>query len=117
MKLKSNEKKDRLLVALEGAMGIVSLACEKARVSRSTYYDYYNSDSEFAKRVDELSDIALDFTESQLLKLIEKGNPQAIMFYLKTKGKKRGYSERVEIESGGVKPSPVIIYLPNNQRE
>ena len=36
----------------------------------------------------------LDFAESKLLQLIGEGNPHAIMFFLKTIGKDRGYTEQ-----------------------
>jgi len=39
--------------------------------------------------------------ESKLLKLIDDGNPQAIMFFLKTQGKHRGYTERTEQQQIG----------------
>ena len=40
--------------------------------------------------------VALDMAESQLHKQILGGNTSATIFYLKTKGKNRGYVERHE---------------------
>jgi hypothetical protein len=51
----------------------------------------------FKRKVDDISNIALDFAESQLHKQIGDQNTSATIFYLKTKGKKRGYVERQEI--------------------
>ena len=51
-------------------------------------------DEEFKKSVDSIEDIALDFAESQLHKQIKDGNVTATIFYLKTKGTKRGYIEK-----------------------
>ena len=41
---------------------------------------------------------ALDLAESKLIKLIKEGNLTAIIFFLKTQGKHRGYVERQELE-------------------
>ena len=89
-------KKAQLLKALEKSLGIVSTACEAASISRTTYYKYYNEDKDFKRSVDSISDIALDCAESQLFELIKEKNVTAIIFYLKTKGKKRGYIEKQE---------------------
>lgn len=87
-------KKEQLLEALEKSLGIVSTACQSVGVSRTTYYKYYNEDDDFKQSVDSISDIALDCAESQLFELIKEKNVTAIIFYLKTKGKKRGYVEK-----------------------
>ena len=97
MSNKSDIYKSRLLEALENSLGVVTTACKKANVSRKTFYQYCNDDLEFKKAVDDIENIALDFAESQLHKQIQGGNTAATIFYLKTKGKKRGYVERQEI--------------------
>ena len=91
-------KKEKLLGALTNSLGIVTTACQITGIGRTTYYSYYNSDDEFAKEVDEINNIALDFAESQLFDLIKDKNITAIIFFLKTKGKYRGYSERSEYD-------------------
>ena len=68
-------------------MGIVSTAFASVGMSRTTYYKYYNEDDDFKTQVDNISDIAIDFAESQLFELIKGGNITAVIFYLKTKGK------------------------------
>ena len=97
MSNKSDIYKSRLLEALENSLGVVTTACKKANISRKTFYQYCNDDPEFKKAVDDIENIALDFAESQLHKQIQGGNTAATIFYLKTKGKKRGYVERQEI--------------------
>ena len=92
--MKKEESKGIFLEALAAAAGIVLTACESVNVSRSTYYRWYKEDAAFAERVDEISEEQLDFVEGKLLKAIKDGDTTAIIFYLKTKGKKRGYSEK-----------------------
>ena len=91
-------KKEMLLEGLVKSLGVITSACAIANVSRTSYYSYYNDDDEFAKEVDEVSNIALDFAESQLFDLIKDKNITAIIFFLKTQGRHRGYSERIEYE-------------------
>jgi len=85
-----------LLEALEKSLGVVTMACKKVNIGRTTFYQWLKEDEEFSKAVQDISEVALDFAESQLHTQIKEGNTSATIFYLKTKGKKRGYIERVE---------------------
>lgn len=91
------QNKKNLLEALEKSLGVVTTACKTARLDRTTFYNYVNSDPEFAAKVKDIEDIALDFVETKFHHQISKGDTTACIFYLKTKGKARGYVERQEI--------------------
>ena len=94
-------KKEAMLKALEKTLGVVTPALKQADVSRCQYYQWLKKDSEFAARVADMSDVALDFAESKLHKQISGGNAASTIFYLKSKGKNRGYIERQEIDHSG----------------
>ena len=89
--------KKSLINSLEKSMGVVTTACKNVGIHRSTFYEYYNNDPEFKKEVNDIGNVALDFTESKMFEQIRDGNTSLIKFYLATKGKKRGYVERQEI--------------------
>ena len=91
-------RKKNLIDHLEKTLGIVTTACKNADVARSTHYNWMNEDEEYRKAVEDIDNIAVDFAESKLHKQIEKGDTTSIIFYLKTKGKRRGYIERQEID-------------------
>lgn len=122
--------KKNLLAALEASLGVVTTACKRAGVARSTYYNWLNEDPVFKGAVAELTEVALDFGESQLHKLmqgytlpetkvflnsdtkepievpmIRHYGPDAtsVIFFLKTKGKERGYTppKAIDITSKG----------------
>jgi len=87
-----------MLDALEKSLGVVTSACKTVGIGRTTHYLWLQEDKEYKAAVDELSDVAIDFAESQLHKQIKEGNSTATIFFLKTKGKKRGYVERQEVD-------------------
>jgi hypothetical protein len=62
-----------------------------------------------------MPDIALDFVESQAYKGIEDGDKSLIIFYLKTKGRKRGYVERSENINRNIDESFDISKLNDEQ--
>jgi hypothetical protein len=107
-------------------IGRDSQSCEKANINRSTHYEWMNEDEQYRASVDAINEAQIDFAETQLMKLIKGAthqvvtargdvveivdapNPTATIFYLKTKGKKRGYVEKQELDhSGG--PLQIII--------
>lgn len=99
---KSDTIKRKLVEAMEKSLGVVTNACQMVGCTRDTYYRYMRDDPEFAAKIDNIKDIALDFVESQMFNEIrEHRNPTLMIFYLKTKGKERGYIERSEHIIGG----------------
>ena len=97
-------QKKAMVEALEKSLGVVSSACRAMDISRQTHYNWLKTDAEYKAAVEELSKVAIDFAESHLHKLIKEGNPAATIFFLKTKGKNRGYVERQEIAVAEKKP-------------
>lgn len=106
---KTEQHKKAILEALEKSLGVVTTSCKKVGIGRTQFYNWLNDDNEFRTKVDDIQNVALDFAESQLHKQIGDGNTSATIFYLKTKGKKRGYVERTEF--AGVNEQPLIINL------
>ena len=99
--MKTNKKqqtKKALLDALEKSLGIVTTACKIVGVDRGTFYRYYNEDENFKKAVKDIENVSLDFAETKLLEQIKSNNTAATIFYLKTKGKNRGYIEKQQIQ-------------------
>jgi hypothetical protein len=101
--------KKAMIDALEKSLGIVTTACKSVGISRETHYRWTREDAEYKLAVDDIGDIALDFAESQLHKQIQNGEVTSTIFYLKTKGKKRGYIERNEITGADGKDAVNII--------
>lgn len=124
-------KKKELVEAMSQCYGIVTDACRKCDVPRSTYYLWLNDDPEFKKSIEDTQEQAIDFVEGKLFQkvngvTVRKGvdeetgediiydlppSDTAIIFFLKTKAKKRGYVERTEVapvDSDGNSLQPII---------
>ena len=134
---KFDSNKKRMLAALESALGVVTSAAKQASIHRSSHYNWMNPKHElfdplYVRAVEDISDVALDFAESQLHQKMQgvkianakgevlyKREPDttALIFYLKTKGKKRGYVERVETEQINFEPIQVEIIDPNAETQ
>lgn len=137
------QQKKAMLAALKVSLGVIETACKATGVPRSNHYLWLKTDPEYAEAVGEVTEISLDFAESQLLKVIRgytlpdvrvlanKEDPEspiivpitkhigtdvaATIFYLKTKGKARGYVERQQIEN--VTPTDPIDQFTDSQLE
>ena len=106
----SDTHKKAMLEALEKSLGVVTTACKAIDISRETHYRWLREDADYKAAVESLSDVALDFAESQLHKKIMEGDTTATIFFLKTKGKKRGYIERQELSGVSDAPIQLMIY-------
>ena len=103
---RTQEAKKKLIAALEKSLGIVTEACEKAELSRRQHYVWYKEDEDYRKSVDSIEGKYIDFAETHLKEQIEKGSTPATIFYLKTRGRKRGYNDTLDITSDN---EPIII--------
>ena len=117
MATKSNILKNNIIKALEKHLGVVTSACKEVGCNRSTFYKYYNNDSKFKEKVDELQNVALDFVESKLFEQIQNDNATSTIFYLKTKGQARGFIEQNIIEHKGGIESKLIQWKPADKKQ
>ncbi len=97
---RQEEEKKKTLEYLE-KMPIVQIACERASISRATYYRWRNDDKEFKK----LADRAIregelfinDLSESQVITLIKDKSWSAISFWLRHHHPK--YADKIKVEA------------------
>ena len=89
---------DQVAEALRSAAGVRSAAASLLKCSPSTVKRYVDRSETLARIEGEIVEQIIDLAESRLVDAINDGNLTAIMFYLRTKGKHRGYSERHQVE-------------------
>lgn len=96
---KSGQLKSQILEQLKRTP-IVEAACQKAGISRQTFYRWKFEDPEFAKEVEKAIDdgrmLVNDLSESQVLSLIRDKNWPAISFWLKHHHP--SYKTKIQIE-------------------
>ncbi len=106
-------KKQKIIELYKLTFGNVTKSCEALHISRTTFYQWLKDDVDFKAEIENTSpdDLIVDFAEDALIGRIRAGDTTAIIFTLKTKGKKRGYVEKQEI---GITPEsstkPTIIF-------
>ena len=92
----NNKDRDKFLTILTKQGGNVAGACRSMNINRRTYYNWMDKYEDFKAMVEDITEALIDDAESQLQTLISSGNVVAILFYLKTRAKSRGYVERQE---------------------
>lgn len=90
--------------ALRQSAGLFSAAAQKVGLDPSTVSRRVAKSDRLKEVVSEALDKRLDVAESELLNAIKRGEPWAICFFLKCKGKARGYVERTEVTGGNGAP-------------
>lgn len=93
---------DRLIILLKSNRYNITAACKSLNISHQTYYNLKERSDYFKQQLKELDDMILDFVEQQMYKIIEKGHPSMIMYYLNKKGKSRGYTSLNEQDDNNI---------------
>ena len=83
-----------VIEALRNAAGYVTVAAQKLNCDWTTVWRYMKRYPEVQRAYENIQEEYLDLSESKLIEAIKNGEAWAICFYLKCKGKKRGYIER-----------------------
>lgn len=109
-------KKTSFLTAFKKNMGNIGKSCDDIGIDRQTYYNWLAGNELFKKAIEDINEQGIDFVESKLFELIDGAqyeavshngkvvnlkqapNTQSVIFYLKTKGKSRGYVEKLEVD-------------------
>jgi hypothetical protein len=85
-----------VLAVMEKYNGNVAAIARHYGVSRGTVYNRINESIELAEALKDSRESIIDDAEAELYKQIKDGNTTALIFFLKTQGKGRGYIERQE---------------------
>ena len=82
-------------------------------VSRGTIYNRIKDSATLAVAVEDARETMLDNAESMLYKHIADNNLTALIFYLKTQGRERGYVEK--LEHTGPNDGEIVIRVVNDR--
>jgi len=87
--------------AVTEAQGLISVAARRLGIARSTIYSAIKKHASVREAVEDARARTTDLAEGKRFSKISDGDMTAIIFYLKTQGKARGYVERAEVEQSG----------------
>jgi|GEM_PF-1679537 len=96
--MKSTQKK--FLECLVTYNGFIGIAAKKAGIHRTTHLYWLKTDEKYKTRFEEVylqaTEDLLDEVESKLVEKAKEGAQWAVTFFLKAKGRQRGYSFKDE---------------------
>jgi hypothetical protein len=89
---------DQVIDALAETAGIQRIAAQRLGCDRNTVTAYIQRFPEIREALTRIQEGTLDLAEATLIQAIRGGHVGATIYYLKTKGKRRGYTEKIEAE-------------------
>lgn len=92
-------RKAEYLLELQKCRGLITTACSQISMSTQTVYKWRKADEEFERAIQTIIELQLDKAETVLLDAIEQNDLDATKFYLRTKGRSRGYGDKIEIHT------------------
>lgn len=114
---KKERRAAQIIAAIKESRGLLTLAAEKVGITYRTINNYTHEFPSVQQAVEEAAETQLDIAEDHLYNKIKdkdaEGDLTAIIFFLKTKGKGRGYIERNEVT--GAEGGPVQVENVRNK--
>lgn len=114
--LTTSHNKKAFLQALVQTLGVVTRAATIAGITARAHYHWMAEDEDYQEAVRQIKETTLDFFEDALYQAIKDKNVTAIIFALKTQGKKRGYIETTHTLNQNTTDDNVQFYIPDNGR-
>ena len=105
---------DVVVKALQETHGFSALAAVKLGCNVRTIERYVAKSPKAQEELRHQRELMLDITEGKLFRAIQNDEAWAICFYLKTQGRLRGYSQRVELTDGegnALQAAPQIVVV------
>lgn len=90
--------REQLIHAVTKTRGLVYLAAQGLGCTPQLIFKRAVQDPELKQLIHDERNRIIDFAEAKLVEAVGKGEAWAVCFLLKTQGRRRGYSERVELE-------------------
>jgi sugar-specific transcriptional regulator TrmB len=97
MPINAKFTKEQVIDAIKRSRGFISQAAKILKCAVPTIYNYKERYPEVEEAIKNERESLLDFAEGKLLENINNNDNAAIIFFLKTQGKHRGYSEKEQI--------------------
>lgn len=106
---------ETFLKAIPGSAGIITTIAKRVGCNWHTAAKYIEEYPTIAQAYKDECESVLDMAEAKLYKAVEKGDLQAVKYILSTKGKRRGYVERVEQTGADGKAQEYTIRIVDEQ--
>lgn len=91
--MKRPEDLTKLRTTIIECFGNLTKAAEALEIQRATLYKWIEIEPSLREAVEEGREARLDAAEEQLAKNWDDGKEASLIFFLKTQGRKRGYSQ------------------------
>ena len=99
---------DEIIEAIKGSGGIISTIAKRLNVSWHTADKYIQQSDETKEALADEREAILDMAEGAVYSSIKEGNTQDAKWLLATKGRKRGFNEKIDVDVNG---SLNVVYL------
>jgi len=106
-KITTDKDVQTVIEAIKGTAGIVSTIAKRLEVDWHTAESYIKKYPEALKSFQDEREGILDMAEATILTAIKSGDTGSAKWLLSTIGKKRGFTEKQEIEISGELGTPV----------
>lgn len=108
-------KQSVIMGEIKRLQGNLNAAAKSLKISRKTLDKYVSKSKVLQELCKEIFEEEIDQVEKALHNQIDKGNLTAILFYLKCKGRERGWIEKTDLNVDLTKPITFKYTLANGK--